>query len=62
MNHKRGRPKTARAGCLRCKPHKAKMLSEKWLYRRQQLRNLAKWREARRTGETDGSAPAADGA
>lgn len=23
MNHKRGRPKNARAGCLMCKPHKA---------------------------------------
>jgi len=23
MNHKRGRPKNARAGCLFCKPHKA---------------------------------------
>lgn len=23
MNHKRGRPKNARAGCLLCKPHKA---------------------------------------
>ena len=22
-NHKRGRPKNARAGCLSCKPHKA---------------------------------------
>lgn len=22
MNHKRGRPKNARAGCLMCKPHK----------------------------------------
>lgn len=22
MNHKRGRPKTARAGCLMCKPNK----------------------------------------
>lgn len=23
MNHKRGRPKNQRAGCLMCKPHKA---------------------------------------
>jgi hypothetical protein len=23
MNHKRGRPKSRRAGCLLCKPHKA---------------------------------------
>ena len=23
MNHKRGKPKNARAGCLMCKPHKA---------------------------------------
>lgn len=23
MNHKRGKPKNARAGCLLCKPHKA---------------------------------------
>lgn len=23
MNHKRGRPKNRRAGCLFCKPHKA---------------------------------------
>jgi len=23
MNHKRGKPKSARAGCLMCKPHKA---------------------------------------
>ena len=23
MNHKRGRPKNRRAGCLLCKPHKA---------------------------------------
>lgn len=23
MNHKRGRPKSTRAGCLLCKPHKA---------------------------------------
>jgi hypothetical protein len=23
MNHKRGKPKSARAGCLLCKPHKA---------------------------------------
>lgn len=23
MNHKRGRPKNRRAGCLMCKPHKA---------------------------------------
>lgn len=23
MNHKRRRPKNARAGCLMCKPHKA---------------------------------------
>lgn len=23
MNHKRGRPKSRRAGCLMCKPHKA---------------------------------------
>lgn len=23
MNHKRGRPKNARGGCLRCKMHKA---------------------------------------
>jgi len=23
MNHKRGRPKDRRAGCLLCKPHKA---------------------------------------
>ncbi len=23
MHHKRGRPKNRRAGCLRCKPHKA---------------------------------------
>lgn len=23
MNHKRKRPKNARAGCLMCKPHKA---------------------------------------
>jgi hypothetical protein len=22
MNHKRGKPKSARAGCLMCKPHK----------------------------------------
>ena len=22
MNHKRGKPKNARAGCLMCKPHK----------------------------------------
>jgi len=22
MNHKRGRPKSSRAGCLLCKPHK----------------------------------------
>lgn len=23
MNHKRGKPKNSRAGCLACKPHKA---------------------------------------
>jgi hypothetical protein len=26
MNHKRGRPKSARAGCLLCKPHKHQAL------------------------------------
>ena len=29
MNHKRGRPKNARAGCLMCKPHKANGAKDK---------------------------------
>lgn len=29
MNHKRGRPKSTRAGCLLCKPHKRQGSSKK---------------------------------
>ena len=29
MNHKRGKPKRRRAGCLMCKPWKAKLTSKK---------------------------------
>ena len=29
MNHKRGRPKNARAGCLMCKPQKANGAKDK---------------------------------
>jgi len=28
MNHKRGRPKSARSGCLLCKPHKANAVKD----------------------------------
>jgi hypothetical protein len=51
MNHKRKRPKTSRAGCLMCKPHKAKMLGVTWLLRRQQLRQHQKWKALQRAGE-----------
>jgi len=29
-HHKRGRPRSARAGCLSCKPHKANQLKDAW--------------------------------
>lgn len=29
-HHKRGRPKSRRAGCLLCKPHKAQWLKDSW--------------------------------
>jgi len=28
MNHKRGRPKNSRSGCLRCKPNKSSGIDE----------------------------------
>jgi hypothetical protein len=46
MNHKRGRPKNRRAGCLMCKPHKMNGLKGQrrkrthgsWSNRRQEVR------------------------
>jgi hypothetical protein len=34
MNHKYGKPKSSRAGCLMCKPHKASRLMAHKLRRR----------------------------
>ena len=31
MNHKRGKPKSCRAGCLMCKPHKAGWINDEKL-------------------------------
>lgn len=46
MNHKRGRPKNRRAGCLMCKPHKMNgaKKGDDWTTRRQR-RADASYRE-----------------
>lgn len=36
MNHKRGKPKSARAGCLMCKPHKANEFKDCFQYQTRQ--------------------------
>lgn len=38
MNHKRGRPKSTRAGCLFCKPHKRQGVSKARRYPRETAR------------------------
>ena len=38
-NHKRGRPKNRRAGCLMCKPHKANG-TRKWKFTPSERRRL----------------------
>lgn len=45
MNHKRGKPKNARAGCLMCKPWKVNGAASKpWNVRGQDKRNEVKAR------------------
>ncbi len=58
MNHKRKRPKNARAGCLMCKPHKANGTPLKDRVRPNLLRRLQERPEA----PDDGPSPASGGA
>jgi hypothetical protein len=51
MNHKRKRPKNARAGCLRCKPHKANGTPLKDRVLPNQLRRLQERPESLADGE-----------
>lgn len=41
MNHKRGKPKNARSGCLLCKPHKANGAKGKLVNKTMQERKAA---------------------
>ena len=49
MNHKRGKPKSARAGCLMCKPHKANEFKDSFQYQtiqeRKAIINDKEWEE-----------------
>jgi len=51
MHHKRRKPKTSRAGCLMCKPHKAnyrkdRLASQTWQERKARLSEAEQRRDA----------------
>jgi hypothetical protein len=62
MGHfKRGRPKSRRAGCLLCKPHKAQWLKDSWRsWTRQEFRAIES-EHAQRSELLEPDEPEADG-
>jgi hypothetical protein len=55
LNHKRGRKKDSRAGCLMCKPHKANAYvgQERQMRKRDAQREVAEARQARAEEEEE---------
>jgi len=52
MHHKRGKPKSSRAGCLLCKPHKhqAQKHRERARRMREAERDVREWADAAQAG------------